>query len=342
MISAAKNRIRELPILLLLPHNRCNCHCLMCDIWKIREVREITENDLTPHLSSLRELKVKWIVFSGGEPLMHSHLPVLCRSLRREGMRLTLLTSGLLIERHAATICELFDDVIVSLDGPREVHDAIRRVRGAYDQLQRGVCLLRMLRPDLTVHGRCTVQKENCAHLRNTVWTAHSLMLDSISFLAADVTSSAFNRPGGWPEERVSEVALDADDVNVLDEEIQALITDCRREFKSGFIVEKPEKLRRIALHFQSQLGEVQPESPRCNAPWVSAVIEADGTVRPCFFHRPIGNIHDRSLSDIVNGDIALKFREQLDIATNPTCRNCVCSLYLEEADSSERSERRA
>jgi MoaA/NifB/PqqE/SkfB family radical SAM enzyme len=60
---AGNHRIYDLPILILFPHNRCNCRCLMCDIWKIRQVREITAEDLKPHLDSLRELKVRWIVF---------------------------------------------------------------------------------------------------------------------------------------------------------------------------------------------------------------------------------------------------------------------------------------
>jgi radical SAM protein with 4Fe4S-binding SPASM domain len=62
-------------------------------------------------------------------------------------------------------------------------------------------------------------------------------------------------------------------------------------------------------------------------------VIEADGTVRPCFFHAAVGNIHDHSLFDIVNGDEALRFRQELDVAANPTCRNCVCSLFLPRAE---------
>src|SRR5579862_8746134 len=76
--------IRQLPVLVLMPHSRCNCRCVMCDIWKIRQVREITAADLEPHLASLRELKVRWVVFSGGEPLLHSDLSALARLLRSE------------------------------------------------------------------------------------------------------------------------------------------------------------------------------------------------------------------------------------------------------------------
>lgn len=329
MISTAEHRIQQLPVLVLLPHNRCNCRCVMCDIWKIRAVREITKQDLEPHLSSLRALKVRWIVFSGGEPLMHSDLPALSRLLRPEGIHLTLLTAGLSLERHAAMAVEIVDDIIVSIDGPPDIHDRIRGVREAYRQLERGVTAVRSLRPELPIHGRCTVQRQNCRQLRNTVHTARTLALNSVSFLAADVMSSAFNRSEQWPLERQEDVALKGGDVDALECEIDALICEHREDIDSGFLVEGPEKLRRIGRHFRARIDQVLPVAPRCNAPWVSAVIEADGAVRPCFFHNAVGNIRDHSLLDILNGDDALRFRRELDVATNTTCRNCVCSLFL-------------
>jgi radical SAM protein with 4Fe4S-binding SPASM domain len=67
----------------------------------------------------------------------------------------------------------------------------------------------------------------------------------------------------------------------------------------------------------------------KCNAPWVSTVVEADGTVRPCFFHPPMGNIREQSLPDILNGAAAIEFRKTLDIDLNPTCMRCVCYLHL-------------
>lgn len=321
--------IHELPVLVLLPHNRCNCRCLMCDIWKIRQVREITAEDLKPHLDSLRTLKVRWIVLSGGEPLMHSDLASLARLCHEEGIRLTLLTAGLLLERHAESVTLWMDDVIVSLDGPPEVHDAIRSVPGAFSRLSAGIRGVRRLRPEMPILGRCTVQKRNFRNLRDTVRVARALGLDSISFLAADTTSQAFNRPLGWSHERLAAVALDDSEVEGLGLEIGALIRDCRREIESGFITESPEKLRRILLHFRATLGHARPAAPRCNAPWVSAVVEADGTVRPCFFHRPVGNIREAHLGEVLNSDAALRFRRQLDVPNNPVCQKCVCSLYL-------------
>jgi radical SAM protein with 4Fe4S-binding SPASM domain len=66
-----------------------------------------------------------------------------------------------------------------------------------------------------------------------------------------------------------------------------------------------------------------------CNAPWVSTVIEADGEVRPCFFHKPLGNIHDQPLEAILNAPASIAFRRQLEVETDPTCRACVCTLSL-------------
>ncbi len=332
-MSKPGHRIVELPILVLYPHSRCNCRCVMCDIWRIRQVREITDADLEPHVASLRALNVKWIVFSGGEPLMHSDLPSLCRLVRRNGVRVSLLSAGLILERHAGAVAEWMDEVIVSLDGPPEIHDAIRAVPEAFLRLERGIHALRDLRPEIPIRGRCTVQKSNFATLRATVRTAHELNLNSISFLAADVSSEAFNRPEGWPADRQQLIALDEAEVDALDLEIESLLRDYREDIESGFIVEKADKLRRIALHFRAHLGRSVAVSPRCNAPWVSAVVESDGTVRPCFFHRAIGNIHDRTLADVLNGDEALEFRDQLNVANDPICRNCVCSLFLEKSE---------
>jgi len=324
--------IRELPILVIFPHSRCNCRCVMCDIWKIRQVREFTPSDLEPHLASFRALGVKWIVFSGGEPLMHSDFATLARMCRAEGVRLTVLTTGLLLDRYASTVASCMDDVIVSLDGPPETHDEIRRVRGAYVRLARGIEALRKVRPDIQVCGRCTVQKCNFRQLRATVRAAQELGLNSISFLAVDFSSHAFNRPAGWTEEQQAEVALDAEEIEGLDDEIELLTRDCQAEIESGFVCEGPEKLRRIVHHFRAGLGQAPAVAPRCNAPWVSAVVESDGTVRPCFFHRPLGNIRTAALDRILNSESALDFRRHLDMSHNPICQKCVCSLFFEPA----------
>jgi MoaA/NifB/PqqE/SkfB family radical SAM enzyme len=317
--------LARLPILILSPHSRCNCRCVMCDIWKVTDAAEIGADDLERHAASIDGMGVEWAVFSGGEPLMHSDLFRLCAILRKRRIRVTVLSTGLLLERHAQAIVANIDDVVVSLDGPGEIHDRIRRIPGAFERLAAGVRSIRALRPDFPITARCTIQRLNYAHLRETIAAARELGLNRISFLAADLTSTAFNRPSGWTPERRMSVGLEGEDIPALESEIDSIVheNEC-----GGFVAESAEKLRRIARHFRAHLGQAAQVAPVCNAPWVSIVVETDGVVRPCFFHRPIGKV-DRttSLIDVINSAKAVLFRTGLDVASDPICRRCVCSL---------------
>ena len=322
-----EHRVTQLPVLVLHVHSSCNCRCVMCDIWKTSEVRALKPADLEPHLSSIRKLGVRWIVFSGGEPLLNPGFPELCTMLKRERIRLTLLTTGLLLRKYACGVANAFDDVIVSLDGPEEVHDSIRQVRGGFALIGAGVKAIRSIWPGYRITARSTVQKANFRRLRETIRAAKFLGLDGISFLPVDLTSEAFNRPLVWPSERQNEIGLGLSDLAELEAEIAGLIQENADDIQSGFVAESPEKLWRIVKHFRAHLELEEAEAPPCNAPWTSAVVEIDGAVRPCFFHPAIGSIRDQSLQEVINSERALQFRSALDIRTNPTCKRCVCSL---------------
>ncbi|MEO8372076.1 MAG: radical SAM protein, partial [Candidatus Solibacter sp.] len=305
-----KAHLDRLPILVLEPHNRCNCRCVMCDIWKLTDAQEITAGELQRHLADIEGLGVEWVVFTGGEPLMHSDLFRLSAMLRERGILTTLLSTGLLLERYAAEIVAGMDEVIVSLDGPTEVHDAVRRVPGAFVRLANGVSALHRMAADFPVSARCTVQAANAVHLRETVRAAREMGLRSISFLAADLTSTAFNRPQEWSASRQAGVAPS---ISELEREMEAMVAECAGD---GFVRESAERLGRIVDHFRADFGLQPHVAPRCNAPWVSAVLESNGDVRPCFFHAPIGNTSGTTLAAVLNGPQAVAFRKELDVAT--------------------------
>jgi MoaA/NifB/PqqE/SkfB family radical SAM enzyme len=299
----------------------------MCDIWKRKEGREFHATDLERHRESIRTLGVKHVVLTGGEPLLNRELEAICEFFRDLGLRLTLLTTGLLLQKKADIVACGFDDIILSLDGPPEIHDRIRRVSGAFRAIQKGLLEVRARRPRIPISCRTTVQKLNHTHLRATVSAARSLELDCISFLAADISSAAFNREERWVPERQNEIALSRAELNALEEEIELLIQIHRTDIDHGFIAESDMKLRRIGARFREHIDGTPAKAPICNAPWVSAVMEVDGSVRPCFFHPTIGNAHQVILEEAINTETALSFRSGLKIASNPICQRCVCSL---------------
>jgi Fe-coproporphyrin III synthase len=325
----SSQRIDSMPVVVLSPHNQCNCRCVMCDIWKIRDAKEITPALLETQLDSFRKLGVRWVVLSGGEPQRNTQVCTLARMLRDLGIQVTLLTAGTLLSSEAELLTTVVDDVIVSLDGPPAVHNRIRGITRGFELLMKGVQELRRFRPEIVIRARCTVQRENHTSLRATVQAAKDLGLNSISFLTVDAFSEAFNHPQGWVQPNVDSVTLDGQQIEALEKEMEDLIREYASDLKPGFVVETPEKLRRIVRQFRVYLGQAQPVAPYCNAPWVSAVIDAEGEVRPCFFHPVFGNIHDHSLEEIVNSPQALQFRSALNIAENSICQRCVCSLHL-------------
>src|SRR5580692_9132616 len=94
------HRVRSTPVVVLSPHNQCNCRCMMCDIWRIREPQEISPSMLEEQLWSFRELGVRWVVFTGGEPQLNGHWSLLAQMLRAQEIRVTMLTAGLLLQPH--------------------------------------------------------------------------------------------------------------------------------------------------------------------------------------------------------------------------------------------------
>ena len=320
-------QLDALPILILNVHSRCNCRCIMCDIWKRETNDQFRAQDLERHRASLENLGVRQAVLTGGEPLLHNDLASLCNFFRKQNIHLTLLTTGLLLHKRAEEVAILFDDVIVSLDGPRDIHDAIRRVSGTYSLIHQGIAAVRQHSQSIPITCRTTVQKANHSHLCETVDAARTLGLDSISFLAADLTSEAFNRPLVWPGERRSEIGLNSEEISALEKEIEKLIVNYESAIAHKYIAESPAKLRKIPRRFREHLGQLSPQAPICNAPWVSAVVEVDGSVRPCFFHRTIGNLTSSTLEEVINGNAAQFFRQSLDVENNPICQRCVCSL---------------
>jgi Fe-coproporphyrin III synthase len=329
-LTLSTHRIHTLPVVVLMPHSRCNCRCVMCDIWKAnRNGQEITAAQLEPHIEDFRRFNVQQVVLSGGEALMHSNLWSLCRLLKPLGIKITLLSTGLLLARHADDVTRWCDEVIVSLDGSREVHDEIRRISRAYDRLAEGVAALKAIDSAFRVTARCVIQRMNYADLPHIIDAARELHLDQISFLGADVSTEAFNRPGGWDGERVTEVALSRAEVGEFRRVLEDVITRYAAEFETGFVVERPGKLRRLVRYYAALNGDDEFPLTVCNAPWVSAVVESDGAVRPCFFHRELGNIHQQPLEEILNSPDAIDFRRRLDVQADPICRKCVCTLYL-------------
>jgi MoaA/NifB/PqqE/SkfB family radical SAM enzyme len=137
------------------------------------------------------------------------------------------------------------------------------------------------------------------------------------------VSEVAFNREHHG---RRVDLTLGREDVAVFERLVETTIISHADDFASGFIAESPDRLRRLPRYYEALNGDAAFPAVDCNAPSVSVVIEADGRVRPCFFHDVIGSVRHEPLPAILSRNLRA-FRDSLAVGRNPVCERCVCSL---------------
>lgn len=324
-INEATHRTFALPLLVFFPTARCNSRCVSCDWWQADGATDLTLDEIRTLAAELPRLRTHLVLFSGGEPLLRREVFEIADLFRARGVKLHLLTSGLFLEKFAPQIAARFEQVTISLDGhTRELYQQIRGV-DALALIERGVARLRSAAPNMPVRARSTLHRHNFTALRHLIAKARAMGLSQISFLAADVSSEAFGRRG---ESSTRGLLLNAGEVKEFERVVEETIFSHRRDFETRFVSESPEKLRRLPKYYAAHLGIGDFFPVACNAPWVSAVVEADGAVRPCYFHAVVGNIREKSLGAILSEEM-VAFRRGLNVAENETCRKCVCTLKV-------------
>jgi MoaA/NifB/PqqE/SkfB family radical SAM enzyme len=325
-------RTHALPMVLFAPTARCNSRCVSCDWWRADGKSDLSLDEIARVAAELPALGTKVVVFTGGEPLLRPEVMEIADLFRQRGMALHLLTSGLALERRADAVARRFQAVIVSLDG--HTPELYRRIRGVdgLEAMSAGVRKLRALAPGLSVRARSTLHRHNFRALPDLIRKAQELGLEQISFLAADVTSDAFNRPGSLPQaddDGPGRLLLDPAETDEFEEVVRQTVASEGEAFAAGRVAPGPEGLFRLVRYYRAQLGRGVPFPPvDCNAPWMSVVIEASGAVRPCFFHPAVGNVRERPLRELLAVEMPA-FRRRLQVATDPTCGRCVCTIKV-------------
>jgi MoaA/NifB/PqqE/SkfB family radical SAM enzyme len=327
-LNVRTNRTWALPILLYAPTSRCNSRCASCDYWRTDGASDLRKDEVAALCRELPALRTKLVVFTGGEPLVREDVFELADLFRAQGVALHLLTSGLALERHAQAVADRFAAVTISLDGHTpELYREVRGVDGL-EAVERGVRRLKKLRPELPVRARSTLHRRNFRALSDLIDKSASMGLDQISFLTADVSPTTFGRKASLVAPRPHALLLDSAEVDEFERVIEKALVSHAPAFRDGRVAERGGRLRKLAGYYRAHLHRGAFPRVECNAPWASAVVESDGTVRPCFFQPRVGNLRDKSLRAMLDDEM-VRFRRGLDVACDATCQRCVCSLRV-------------
>lgn len=250
-------------------------------------------------------------LLTGGEPLLRPDLEEVLEVICAAGLAPCLLTNGLALARHAAVVGKACPEVIVSLDG----HDAssYRQARGVdgFAAVGRGIAALRAAAPAVRIGARVTVGPGNAGQLFQIAEAARELGCDTVSFLAMDVDNiEAFGERTAVPSRPGA---------TALREELAAL----RAALPDDVLVDSPYALDRI---WKLAAGDGEAAAPPCDAPFTTALVGSDLSLRPCFFLPPHGSAADGLQAGLARAAPELR---ALDQTTEPACRSCVCWARL-------------
>lgn len=112
---------------------RCNADCEFCHFGFSTELNKTPfakEGDVISNLHQIRRLGVKFIDFTGGEPLLHKNIHLFVDEAKKLKMQTSITTNCLLYPKFAEKLAGKVDLLHFSLDSPdEEEHNRIRRVK---------------------------------------------------------------------------------------------------------------------------------------------------------------------------------------------------------------------
>jgi len=325
LLNTVSDKIHTLPIVILYVTEGCNLKCTMCS-YRDRLPDELTIEEIENLAGELAALGLKRIVFSGGEPLLRADFEQICEAFAKHNVKMTLLTNGMLLKKKIKKIAPYLDELIISIDGAvPETHDAIRGVN-SLALITEGIKHTKQIFPELNISFRTVIQKNNFRQIKDIVQLGLDLGISRVSFLPVDVFSEAFGREHKDNTVNDNSLLLNADEVTVLREIIDSID---KKYFVNRFVSEPHSKLMGFADYFSASLSGSGYPPVYCNAPMMSAVITANGDVLPCFFLPKLGNIREKRLMQILNGDNAKTTRKNVKAFELERCNTCVCSLNV-------------
>lgn len=323
-----KQVIAPPPQITINPTNRCIYQCRHCDRKIIPGEPELSLLTASKFLSEIAERYGPRIInIAGGEPLLYGPLVDLIAHAHEVGHVVTVVTNGALLTPRIARDFNHWglDQLVMSLDGFEEEHDALR-TKNAYRRAMEGIDYLAENAPRVGLGVICVINKLNLPILLE--FTKHTLTLPKLQVLnfQALVSHRAHLREKSWYLEN----ELWPTDLNLVNETLDAL---AQLSINEPQLINPPEQFTLMKAYFADPSRFV---INRCLS-WKKIInVEGNGDVKYCQGVKPLGNLNRISFSEIWESDENLKRLEQvLDCRT--VCHYLVnCGFVTESLQGSD------
>ena len=273
---------------------KCNARCIFCDIYK-KPGRHADMDHVRENLRDLKKLGVAFVDFTGGEPLLHPHLPEILSFSKKLGLRSTVTTNTLLYPKFADQLKGKIDLLHFSLDAPnRADHNRVRGV-DVFDKVMESIGIAKSLgeQPDLLF----TVTDDSLKHLPEMIRFAQSHRLMLLLNPVFDYFES----------------------LSIRNDTLRQILAASSEPFVYAN--------RGIIRFMMSGGNDIQ--HPRCRAMTTTLVISPDNTLLlPCYHHYSNALPIDGKLDELYNSQAVRAIRKKE--GRYLFCQGCAISCYFD------------
>ncbi len=322
---------------------RCNLRCAMCQYvnWlrdtpvPVQREGELTTAEWLDVIDQVQRLSL--VTFTGGEPFVRDDfMELLERASAR--CRTHLISNAVLLTAERARRClDLaprragglgFNFMGVSIEGPPDVHDAIRGMRGAYERSIAGIKAVTALRD--SARKACPM-----VHVTTVIQAANVDTLARMPEIVASAGGNVLNftlEVRNWEIEGIGSVdpaTFKPSDMvypRIDSQRLLKALRDTREAaVRAGIEVRMPDMPDDVIAKYYD--GEMRLETFRCNSLWTNIIVGAKGDVFPCWLTRA-GNVRESSLKELWNGPAMQAFRRKTRAHLYPPCAGCCFLSY--------------
>ncbi len=284
----------------------CNLSCIQCSAQAVAEVQnELSTGEVKKLILDLKKLRIAFLVFTGGEPLLRKDIYELVEFSSRSGLHTALATNGTLLTEEKAQAFKTIDLrwFHISIDGPNsDIHDTFRG-QGSFDAAIQG--LRSAIKTGVSVNVTTTINRHNKDHLRDIM----------VLLIREGVTQCSLTPlvPCGQAKDIYAEYAVNKkEETLALLESIYQLEKDFRKKIKIYFhdpqfyhaflfIKKNIGPLKRMAIWMRGGCAVLKG---------YTIYIKSDGSVKPCAYFPDnvcCGNIRVSNITDIYHNNSLLK-----------------------------------
>jgi MoaA/NifB/PqqE/SkfB family radical SAM enzyme len=324
---------------------RCNLHCEFCYVGDFLNLegewrQELSLEALAKAFPDQDGLQIN---LTGGEIFMRKDIMSVLDLFRDKGYACGYLTTNgtIISEERAEALAQLaalgfLKHISVSVDGPKDLHDAARGLKGTFERTTEGLRRLqdaaRKKGAPLRVSINTTVAHESLDALHQMVDVAEELGVNAIGlnhlmFSTPEEVAETV-RIIGAPDPSVIATFVTPDpglDVERVKTQVTALIDKCRER---NILFDFRPKVHRPLMDSYYTPGTKL--DGRCLYPFLHARVSFSGKVYFCPFIRvEVGDLTQSTLEEVWNGERYVTMRKQLlEHGIFPVCRRC-CKVEL-------------